>query len=478
MRYTGHPLVDAGVAAITAHAGRERPEDLTPGDLEAWAATSLRLYASETAKLAMNQLFTKNFAYIHPSMKPPRRIEETSALLYAWRDGHPGTDRCAYCGQAALPDRVHRDRVPLLEGRERMNFGPGGVAGLLVCGSCRLALQALVLAAPVASSKVTVMETPDPRLRLEVYGRWVRTGLEYAERSLLTGEKLTVPLGPLATVVDTLAEVYAQAEDKAAERPDAPAARESVATPAVTVYAFSNSGQGPTVDVYRLPSPVVEWLRVSQSHRLRATWAMLVRRAHERHKDAWGRAVAALPLGVERFVRFQFMPLVRLFREDAVAVDSGPIRAYELAQRLLEGVVGVRGERIRAIEELAARLGEEISGHGEIRVYREMFQRNVRYYQEVRQLLLRANMRRIRRGDPPLMGLEDFVTVFDEGIDETPRVDWRLAWDLTLLAVAERLWAAGWFRAHADLVPQVDEEGGGDDLETDHMQGGSEAWRS
>jgi len=33
--FTGHPLVDVGLATITAFAGKERPEDLTEEDYEA-----------------------------------------------------------------------------------------------------------------------------------------------------------------------------------------------------------------------------------------------------------------------------------------------------------------------------------------------------------------------------------------------------------------------------------------------------------
>lgn len=43
LQWTGHPLVDAGVAALTALAGRQAPEEVTPADLERFveAATTL-----------------------------------------------------------------------------------------------------------------------------------------------------------------------------------------------------------------------------------------------------------------------------------------------------------------------------------------------------------------------------------------------------------------------------------------------------
>ena len=37
LKYTGHPLVDVGVATITAFAGKQRPEDLTEADLDSIA---------------------------------------------------------------------------------------------------------------------------------------------------------------------------------------------------------------------------------------------------------------------------------------------------------------------------------------------------------------------------------------------------------------------------------------------------------
>jgi CRISPR-associated protein Cst1 len=206
MRYTGHPFVDAGAAAISAWRGLRRPDELVADDLATWAQMSVRLYRSPVGDLALNQLFTRNFPFLHPSMSAERRRTETERVLFAWRDAPVGRERCAYCHEPALAQRVHRDRVPLLEGRDRLNFGPGGRGGLAVCGECLLALQALAIACPVARGRVVVLETPDDDLRLAVYGLWVRDGVERAERSLLTGERLAKRVTPLTVAVSALAQ--------------------------------------------------------------------------------------------------------------------------------------------------------------------------------------------------------------------------------------------------------------------------------
>ena len=48
-------------------------------------------------------------------------------------------------------------------------------------------------------------------------------------------------------------------------------------------------------------------------------------------------------------------------------------------------------------------------------------------------------------------------TVFEEG-DEVARPDWRLARDLVLIRMVERLYQLGWIGKNPDAIPEVSDE--------------------
>jgi CRISPR-associated protein Cst1 len=57
----------------------------------------------------------------------------------------------------------------------------------------------------------------------------------------------------------------------------------------------------------------------------------------------------------------------------------------------------------------------------------------------------------VRRGNPPLVTLDPYLTVFEEG-DEISRSDWQLARDLVLIRMVERLYQNGWIGKNAEVV--------------------------
>jgi hypothetical protein len=53
--------------------------------------------------------------------------------------------------------------------------------------------------------------------------------------------------------------------------------------------------------------------------------------------------------------------------------------------------------------------------------------------------------------------LDEFLEIFEEG-EELPRVDWRLAWDLVLIRIIEKLYEAKWFEKNREVLESADEE--------------------
>jgi CRISPR-associated protein Cst1 len=96
--------------------------------------------------------------------------------------------------------------------------------------------------------------------------------------------------------------------------------------------------------------------------------------------------------------------------------------------------------RIDAIRTLGDRLAEEISANNDKPLLRTAYL--ARGYVTVRRLLLQISHRRLNRQDAPVVGFDEFLTIFEEG-EELARADWRLAWDLTLIRLIERLHELG-----------------------------------
>jgi len=75
-------------------------------------------------------------------------------------------------------------------------------------------------------------------------------------------------------------------------------------------------------------------------------------------------------------------------------------------------------------------------------------------YSDFRVALIKACHSEEKAGRPPLITFDDFITIFEHA-ENLEYSDWRLARDLTLIRVIERLHALDWFKNHQDAL-QVD----------------------
>jgi len=64
---------------------------------------------------------------------------------------------------------------------------------------------------------------------------------------------------------------------------------------------------------------------------------------------------------------------------------------------------------------------------------------------------LKTNLAHVKRGNSPIIEFEPYVQAFEEGV-ELARPDWRLARDLILIRMVERLHALGWFGKNPDAL--------------------------
>lgn len=169
----------------------------------------------------------------------------------------------------------------------------------------------------------------------------------------------------------------------------------------------------------------------------------------------------SLPENARSFVR---MYLLRLPRHTPVQED--PRRTYSLrnevslvswriTELLLRKVMHVDQQRVAEIRDLGDRLATYVQTQDDRRFFRSFF--TEQRPDNFRTLLIRANLNHIRAGNEPLIRLEPYLTVFEEG-NEVMRPDWRFARDLVLIRMIERLYENGWIGRHPDALPEEPRE--------------------
>jgi CRISPR-associated protein Cst1 len=256
-------LIDAGIAALTAFAGRRDPRQVSDADLEGYAEFAEGAYLSSDLSKTVGVLFTTN-NFLNPSLDPGKRRERVREAVRAYREqGKAELPPCAFCGRPGL--RVlHRDDVPILLGRTNVNFYPGGAPGLAICGLCQVALHGLTVGAPRCSGKALVLYADEPAFLLSIVQDWVTRTRKYVELSA-QGEAPPAFSAARTRIVEAL--LRAQREAGREDR-----------TVGLVAYHLSNSGQGPGIEVYPLPSAVVRFVQRATAQRYRDAWSAIERR--------------------------------------------------------------------------------------------------------------------------------------------------------------------------------------------------------
>jgi CRISPR-associated protein Cst1 len=122
-----------------------------------------------------------------------------------------------------------------------------------------------------------------------------------------------------------------------------------------------------------------------------------------------------------------------------------------LSDDWLQEVMIMEKERIETIRVVADRIAGEILGQNDKKLLQSLWWSS--RYDQLRALLIRAGVRRAERGQQPLIGFDEFVTVFEHE-EDVERPDWRLARDLVLIRIIEQLHQKGWFQQHPDALPK------------------------
>jgi CRISPR-associated protein Cst1 len=485
--WTGHALVDVGIAGLCAFSKVDRPELLSLAHLDAASGFMEKTYYGKAELLGtyLSCVFM-NASFVQPNEGKAKRAAFIARYLHAHRadpDPRVAGSRCVFTGLPAISPLV-RTHLPLFSGEDVLNFRPNAQTWIPTAGPVVVAVMFLPLAGRRAEGRMLVVHADHSRLTLEFARRYLEDNRRLLAMPLPTerleihpqfereqpmwdpqkGNKFADVKGPRSLVVADLSEIAGRAAGSWADP-----------TPtALTAYLVSN-GQKPSLDIVNVPAGAVSFVRkASTSAETRPAWNALTsgfrpsQEPREAERQATGRAkrrkapVAGRP-GWSRNPAFE--QLCEVFsggftdrvsahrwlgryvlgrrqaagRQEIVATGA---RSWSLANLFLQEVLGMKAARIDAIRSFADKLADHIARTNDRKLYRSLvFDRPY----EVRSALMSAQRRTVP--DRLLFGLNEFATVWlHEDGDEF------LVRDLISIRVVERLSEAGYFRENPEDV--------------------------
>ncbi len=483
LEYTGHPLVDVGIATIAAFAHKRDPTQLTEADLDAIAAYMRENYVVDPLKSFLTVAFP-NSGFTQPAYNkaPEKREIYAERVLGAYRPDAPKLNVPGiFTGKPAAgipldvkgklpPGRTYRQHIPLITGEGVINFFPYGDAGLPVSGEALLALQALPLGCAKSQGRLLAVHSDDPEITYRFAREFLQHNLRAIQLARDAGEK-KLPEAPHRTAtlfIETLIKL---------ERERAQAAKED--TPAsVTAYHFSNSGQGVDLDIYHLPMEILDFIRTATATNYRETWNKLVHRgweitqARRRRKgespvtpepryNVFYEDLLRLPENARFFIRTYFLRIPQRNvrkgdpRSGYSLREEADLVSWSMLDLFLRKVMHMDRERIERIRELGDTLAEYVDQENDRRFFRAFL--TVGRYEYLRTALIKASAAQVKQGKPPLITFDQFIMIFEEG-EDLPYSDWSLARDLVLIRMIEQLYNRGWLKAHADVLPEETSE--------------------
>jgi CRISPR-associated protein Cst1 len=203
-------------------------------------------------------------------------------------------------------------------------------------------------------------------------------------------------------------------------------------------------------------------------------WAKIVQRAWEVFPERKGKKdekpfiprknylyedLFQLPENASRFLRTYFLRVALKFakiepqdpRQTYSTKAEVAIVSWKITQEFLRRIMHMEQDRIDQIRDMGDRLADYVSSQNDKRFFQEFFMQN--RYEFFRSRLLKVNLAHVKRGNAPIIEFEPYIQVFEEGT-ELARSDWRLARDLVLIRMVERLHALNWFGKNPDALTE------------------------
>lgn len=486
--YTGQPLLDVGIAAIVAFADKDTPDELTETDLEAIADYMTENYVKNPLRSYLTVAFP-NSGFTQPAFftQPEKQALYSERVLRAFRSETPTLDEPdVFMGLPAAaipfdvysllePGRAFRQHIPLQTGESVINFHPYGEAGLPVSGLALLAIQAYPLGSAKCAGRTLSVHSDSPEIMRYFAAKFLKENLAAVTLAQQAdSNKMPEPhLKYRTLLIQTLLEAV-QRQQKSYRQ------EESFS---ITAYHLSNSGQGADLAIYHLPSQIIAYLQLMLSPDYEAAWSQIVRRGWVRPKLKRGQTDAPpvfepdrnflyedlfrlaedVSRQAPRFIRTYFMRDTLRFARNDLTDPRGQystqqevqLVSWKLTEPFLRRIMHMDESRIEEIRLLGDTLAAYVKSQNDRRFFRNFYGES--RYANFRALLIKANTEYVKRGNPPFLHLDTYMTVFEDG-EELGKSNWNLARDLVLIRMIEQLYAGeNWFQQNKDVFPETPE---------------------
>lgn len=433
LRYTGHPLIDVGVATITAYAKKQNPQSVTEQDLEEVADFLKDIYSNLKSMQRFISVIFMNSTFVQPSKTLEDRLQYADSVLFAFREGTPTLEDiyCVFFPELPAVMNAHRQYVPLLNGDNIGNFSPMGNSGLPISGLALLAIHAMPLGCMKCGNlmafhqlRVTGDDGVDMTLALtrlafqENYQSIMNMRLDPSVEMPNWGSyKKTRYIEALGTVSQTTIR-----------------RRQSLAN--ITGYYFTNYGPKPSLEIVRLNNAVADFVQTAEQDTPTAWhqvvylgWQQPKAKLEESDPATWRNQVYEdlfeLPQKAWAFLRYlqrgHDWQLIEIFLGKVLRMDKARIDTYRLL-----------GDR------LAAYMLEFENGSSGF-YYRFSREGN---YGKFHRIIRSAAEKILRAGvTQPLFTYDEFILAFEHPGDSVHQ--WRLGRDLISIRILEVLHSQG-----------------------------------
>jgi CRISPR-associated protein Cst1 len=497
LRFTGHALIDVGVAGVCAFTKRKRPEDVTLDDLDQVSDFMVETYYGEKLGTYLTCVFM-NASFVQPKEGKEKREAFISQYLRAHRaepDALVAGQFCAFSGLPATSPLV-RTHFPLFSGEGVVNFRPDGESWVPAAGPFVVALMFLPMACRRAEGKLLAVHTEDSALMLAFARRNLERNRVLLEmplpesrvaNHLAPGFESEIPSwdaqkkrykfadvkGPRSFVIANLGEIAREAAPGDI-RPH---------QVGLTAYLISNSGQGPSCEMFDVPSGVSEFVIKASEATTAKAWQAVTKRFYPVKGQADDdetttaapkkkRASGSVPApdgrpGWSKNPAFEdlcsiyepgFLDLqaagrwVSRYVLGRINMDRGPrryekndARLWALAELFLKEVMDMKPERIEAIKKFADKLADWVANKNDKKLYRSLMMQSA---SELRRSLLRAQQDGAK-GGALLFEYDEYARVW---LHEDGYGGERLVRDLICIRVVERLYQQKFFDENPDAV--------------------------
>ncbi len=489
LEYTGHPLIDVGIATIIAFAGKDDIHELQEPDLDAIATFMAEQYIQNPLRGFLTVAFP-NSGFTQPAyfQQPDKQQIYIDRVLYAYRQDRPQLDELGvFMGLPAADisfdvkgelehGRVFRQHIPMQTGEGTINFHPYGNAGLPISGLALFAIQAYPLGSAKCAGRTLFIHSDNPEIMVHFAYKFLERNRQAIQMAQLENSK-KMPEHPLkfrTLIVKTLVEALELRQDRIEDREPF----------SITAYHLSNSGQGADLAIYHLPSQLIEYLAEMRTASYRTAWQQIERLGWVKFKptrsqketppdfkpdrnwlyeDLFNLAEDPYRNG-RRFIRTYFLREAYKYARQDKKTDprhqystqkEAHLVSWKLTEIFLRRIMYMENEKVEQIRRLGDALADYIKEENDKRFFRAFYTEN--RYGYLRNSLIKANTAYVKNGHEPFLTLDNYVTVFEDG-EELASKDWRLARDLVLIRMVEQLYKNGWIGANEDAIPENQEE--------------------